>query len=201
MHPSMQQTTLVTFRRSLLVVVVFSLAAFSCTSNPRTQGVTPAEKDHVLLQQLEVTGKKLIQVIKESNAEEFVKLCDLEGLELEADGNITFKAIREQMRRKTGLYCLLFDTKCLRREEESARQKAGATPAASTWKSFSDIFASVPNLTIDAGLSYELKEGRLGGIEVKWDGDPSGLTYGNEFPVFGFIYRNGVWRLTDISTY
>ncbi|MFQ5684738.1 MAG: hypothetical protein ACE5HC_15905 [Candidatus Binatia bacterium] len=148
-----------------------------------------SERDKKLLEDLNAAGEKLVQIIKDADTEGFIRLCDSDGIGLEPDIELTIDDIRNQMRQKKGLYCLLFDTECL--QEESGND---------SYKSYRDLFRSAHNLKISASLSYEFPEGRLGGVGVKWEGDPdpSEVTSGKQFPAFMFIYRNSTWKLNEI---
>jgi hypothetical protein len=67
---------------------------------------------------------------------------------------IPIVALRQEIERKRGIYCVFFDTDCFRREDAAARARDGAAPLSAPHYSFRERLArsSSRHLEIGGGL-------------------------------------------------
>ena len=64
-------------------------------------------------------------------------------------------AIRKEMSAKTGIYCVIYDSACLRKEVNESRKKAGAPPLQRTENRVVSRSPSKPKRTIKTSMSSD----------------------------------------------
>jgi hypothetical protein len=126
----------------LIVIAVTVLPTFqnSPLRAQRKPKACPAGiQRHSLEQELNGAATEAIAAIKSGKAENLLPLLAAKGVFFGVDGPLVpLSSILEQMSTRTGIYCLIFDSSCLRKEVNESRKKAGATPADEEILSFRD---------------------------------------------------------------
>ena len=122
------------------------LLLFPCSFTPQREDQR-ARRDppkalntHTLQRDLELEAERLLTVVENGDPKEVLLLMSTKGVVLGVDEpRIPLGAIRRQFDSKDGLYCALFDTQCLRKEDAAERAKAGAPLRAEPLYSYREI--------------------------------------------------------------
>ena len=175
------------------VCVGCSKAQEASVQKPSVQSdVKKAEGAKQAPKELSETVQKFVTILQDGDAEGFLSIASKEGVAFGIDSDpISYSKIQEQILQKRGVYCLLFDTDCLRKEELREWQKAKHKG------------------NIDAIISY--REALRLASSKKINISPEGLfTWKlglNNHPAdslintttFGFALENGRWQLGSVE--
>lgn len=111
----------------------------------------PAKRD-ALQEELERASSAAIDAIKSGKPEKLMPLLATKGVFLGTDGPlVSVPAIHKQMSTGTGIYCVIYDSACLKKEVKDGRKKAGASPDTTEIMSFRDRLAK-SNVTIKTSM-------------------------------------------------
>ena len=114
----------------LSVVIAFSLLTFGSThlrAQSKHKGCPAGIQRDVLKTELDRASSAAVDAIRSGKPEKLLPLLAEKGVFLGVDGPlVSLTAIRKEMTNKTGIYCVIFDSTCLRREVNESRKKAGA---------------------------------------------------------------------------
>ena len=106
-------------------------------------------------QELERASSAAIDAIKSGKPEKLMPLLSTRGVFLGTDGPlVSVPAIHKQMSTRTGIYCVIYDSACLKKELNDSRKKAGASPDTTGIMSFRDQLER-SNVTIKTSMSSE----------------------------------------------
>jgi len=113
-------------------------------SDPRAKtgpkGCPAGIQRDALEEELDRAASSAIAAIKSGEPEKLMPLLAAKGVVLGVDGPLVrLSSIREQMSARTGIYCVIFDSSCLRKEVNESRKKAGATSGDEEIISFRDL--------------------------------------------------------------
>jgi len=111
---------------------------------------------------------------------------------------ITSREIRKQFGQKTGVYCLLFDTRCFRTEDTAEREKAAAPIRAEPLYSYRERVQKSPSRKVKIHVSSH--EGHwIGQVTVLLgsETDDASLSPKNILE-FTFVLEEREWRLAAI---
>jgi hypothetical protein len=123
----------------LVTVLSLTVGGSDLVAEGKAKGCPAGSQPDVLKQQLNGAASAAIAAIKSGKPENLIPLFAVKGVFLGVDGPLmSISSIREQMSKKTGIYCLVFDSSCLRKEVNESRQKAGAITADEEILSFRD---------------------------------------------------------------
>jgi hypothetical protein len=142
---------------------------------------------------LERVANELLAIIEKGDPKEFPSVCSVRGIVLGVDmPPIAVAVVRKHIAQKQGVYCGLFDTKCLRQEDEADRAKAGASPRPEPLYSYRDRLLRASARDVKVAVS-----GRLGNVRI--------VLTENVQPAepmeFEFVYEGGGWKLSAIPFY
>lgn len=99
-------------------------------AQPRTGRGCPANIQHEILQQeLERSASAAVEAIRSGKPEKLMPLLAARGVFLGVDGPLVpLSAIRKEISTRTGIYCVIYDSGCLRKEVNESRKRSGAPP-------------------------------------------------------------------------
>src|SRR5437879_6559939 len=100
----------------LILAMVFTTAGSGTLyQQEKEETETPARQEK-LEQDLKTTGNKLLRIIENGDPQALSALCSKKGVVFGIDQpEISLREIQKQIRGKYGVYCLIFDTTCLRK--------------------------------------------------------------------------------------
>ena len=105
----------------------------------KPNGCPAGIQSHVLEQELNGAASAAITAIKSGSPERLMPLFATKGVFLGVDGPLVrLSSIRKQLATRTGIYCVIFDSTCLREEVNKGLKKAGATASDEEILSFRD---------------------------------------------------------------
>ena len=185
----------------LVVTLPWILAA---TRSSQSKGIAASRasiEDH-LRRELEATAKRFLVIIEKGDPKEFPLLCSRKGVVFGIDQpEISLAAIRRQIDKKEGVYCLLFDTDCLRKDDAVLWGKEGPPARTEPLYSYREIFRKTLPRELNASVS------RISGV---WSGyvtlalkrQPVIQSGQVEKPLeFEFVYEKRQWKLVAIPYY
>jgi hypothetical protein len=99
---------------------------------------------------------------------------------------------------KKNLYCFLFDTRCLQKEDEQDRKKAGLGARPNTLKSYRELLLQAPSPKVEAHVTRQ-GQSWSGQLRVFVTGGQK-ATPDEAIPPLEFLFalEDGQWRLTAI---
>lgn len=152
------------------------------------------KSDVHLRKQLASVASRMLAIIEGGDAGDIVELMSPKGVVFGLDPPpIPLKDIRKQVQHKRGVYCFLFDTKCMR---EEYRETWGKRVAGRKYYSYRDRLKQSPDRKVQINL-YRLTDG--------WGGEALVFLKGKEkfdprnTLVFSFGYEDGKWKLTSVT--
>jgi len=84
------------------------------------------QREH-LKDELDRAASTALAAIKQGRPKDLLGLFSNDGVALGVDGPLVHvAAIRKEVAARTGIYCIIFDTSCLREEVNASRRKADA---------------------------------------------------------------------------
>jgi hypothetical protein len=170
----------------LFLLFLFSdLGLFALTSEE-----TCGSKDEIARKDisLRTTASGLLKVIQRHSGPEFMAFVDSNGIFVDG-GHLSQREIQNEFRQKTGLYCLLFSTKCL----TSAKfpRDVQFDPFDQP-ESYSDWIAHAGKSTLETSIFYGGEDKPcIATVFVHKD------RASHIFPEtieLGFVSRNGIWK-------
>ncbi len=118
------------FKGALLTVSLFGLSSISQSQTTRVSGCRAEIKREQLERELSQAADKAIASIKAGRPAQLLLLFSDSGVEIGIDGPVlSLNVVRQEMSRRTGIYCLIFNSQCLLREENASRKKAHKSPS------------------------------------------------------------------------
>lgn len=146
-----------------------------------------------LKQELELTGKRLLTIMEKGDPKELIALCSRSGVEFGIDWPpISLPNIRKQVEKKEGIYCVLFDTKCLRKEDEAFWGKEGPPEPIYSYR---ELFQKASSRDVKVFVLHEPT--LMGQVSVYLRGGPSDKLLENPKDFF-FVYEDGKWKLAAV---
>lgn len=162
------------------------------------EGKAPAitVSEEKLRRELERAAHKLIAIIEKGDPKELLSLCSRAGVAFGIDWpEISLEEIRKDIEKKEDIYCVLFDTECLRKWHDELRRKYGAPARTEPLYSYRELFAKASSREVKV---FVLREPTLGGqVSVYLKGGPAEEDPENP-KYFGFAYEDGKWKLTAV---
>lgn len=162
-------------------------------------GKAPPDIEERMEQQLTEEGNRMILTLRTGQPSDILSLWSSTGVTLGVDGPTVSKSrARMEFAAKKNLYCLLFDTRCLQKEDEQERKKAGLNARPNGLKSYRELLLQDPSPKVEThvtrqGQSWtgQLRIFPTGGQKASSDEAISPLE-------FLFALEGGQWRLTAI---
>lgn len=152
------------------------------------------KSDVHLRKQLASVASRMLAIIEGGDASDIVELMSPKGVVFGLDPPpIPLREIRKQIQRKQGVYCLLFDTKCMREEDKEIRGEEGVPPEHFSYR---DDLKRSPDRKVQINL-YRFTDG--------WGGEALVFLKGEEkcdprnTLVFGFGYEDEKWKITSVT--
>jgi hypothetical protein len=122
-----------------LTVLWLPFASSELLAQKKPKPCPTSLKREVLEQELSNTASQAIAAIKSGKPENLMPFFAAKGVYLGVDGPlVSLRSLHEQMSARTGVYCLLFDSLCLKKEVDESRKKAGASHSSEEILSFRD---------------------------------------------------------------
>jgi hypothetical protein len=162
-------------------------------------GKVRSDSEEKLGQQLAETGEKIILALRGEKPSDILGLWSSTGVTVGVDGPTVSKSqARTEFESKKNLYCFLFDTRCLQKEDEQDRKKAGLDARPNSLKSYRELLLQTPCPKVETHVtrhgqswSGQLRILVIGGQKATPDEAKSPLE-------FLFALEDGQWRLTAI---
>ncbi len=108
-----------------------------------------------LQQELGRASSAAIDAIKSGKPDKLMPLLATRGVFLGTDGPlVSLSAIHKEMSARTGIYCVIYDSACLKKEVNVSRKKAGITPDTTVIMSFREQLVK-SNVTIRSTISSD----------------------------------------------
>jgi hypothetical protein len=172
----------------LSVLALSNTRLFGAQANPTAKS-PPREQTP---KKLEEAVQKFVDILEKGQPEDLLGIVSKDGVVFGIDSDpIPFLQIQTQIRQKKGVYCLLFDTDCLRSEELQYWKKAKHSGNIKAVISFREAIRSASsrkiNVSPDGGVAWNLK---LEGSPA--EGNMNATT-------FGFDLELNTWKLTSIE--
>jgi hypothetical protein len=141
----------------------------------------PANIEHdTLRQELERASSAAIDAIKSGKPDKLMPLLATRGVFLGTDGPlVSLSAIHQEMSARTGIYCVIYDSACLKKEVNDSRKKAGAPPDTTVIMSFRDQLVK-SNVSIKTTMSSDASScggttsGGSPSFDLEWERTSSG---------------------------
>ena len=115
---------------SIAIVLSVTFSNSDSIAQRRTGQGCPANiQRDILEQELERSASAALEAIRSGKPERLMPLLAAKGVVLGVDGPLVrLSAIHKEMSNRTGIYCVIYDSSCLRKEVSESRKKAGAPP-------------------------------------------------------------------------
>jgi hypothetical protein len=185
---TLQRKTLAFFLICFFAVPFLDAGAVSAQTSTTAKSPSRGE----VLKKLQETVQKFMDILEKGQPEDFFGIASKDGVVFGIDSDpIPLLQIRAQIHQKKGVYCLLFDTDCLRNEEFQNWKKAKHSGNIKAIISFREAIRSASsrkiNVSPDGGVTWNLK----------LDGNPA---EGNmNATTFGFALEQNMWKLTSVE--
>lgn len=176
------------------LLLVGSMAAQQPTP-PAQQPAPPAGEPSAeeLEKEFARAAEQFLALLESGDPEKFPDLCSEDGVVFGLDPPaVPLKQIRKEIENRTGVYCVLFDTACLR--QQAAEQKSG--------KSAAGLLSVRERLRSATAREARIE---LTAVDELWAGDlqvelelPSPPPRRREVLEFSFERTGGGWRLIAI---
>ncbi len=154
-----------------------------------------AKSDEQLKEELQQTANKFLASLKEGNPKDMILYISRRGVVFGVDEPPTSAAeIADEINKKTGIFCGLFNTECMRREDAIERMKAGVPPSSDPVYSYREQLVTGSIQGIRVGVSNHPRTG-LVNVTFKREGRWFGAME------FNFLLEGGVWKLSGVPEY
>lgn len=165
----------------------------------RGAGEARLESEEGLQQQLAETGRTMILSLRSGKPYDLLRFWSSRGVAVGIDGpTISKNRARNEFRSKKYLYCLLFDTRCLQKEDEQDRKRAGMEARQNPLRSYRELLLQTPSPKIE---TYVTRQGLTWGGQLRIfinEGQKAALAEEQSPLEFLFGLQNGQWKLTAI---
>lgn len=190
--------------KKTIAILSLGLLVWSCSSQPRSvpveKTIAPSQEQRdtkEMEESLRQAGERLVEVIRQGDAQDLLKLFSRKGAEIGIDNVVSYREIRKDLGNRGFIYCQFFDTACFRMH--LGRMRTG-TPE--------DLYGPLPD-----PVSYREVLNKVSGlkISVKLERSPSGEIWGQvmlgwdsprprdlgflQFLNFPFGLENEEWKL------
>jgi hypothetical protein len=140
---------------------------------------------------VEKMANDFISLIEMGNPSRFTAYCSSHGVVFGVDPPpISVSRIQQDIDERRGIYCGLFNTECLRKEDAQDRARAGAPPSRVQLFSYRERLSKMVNRQVIVSDSSR------GTVSVAVTSPGRGLS--QEPMEFYFRLENGTWKLSDI---
>jgi hypothetical protein len=144
------------------------------------------------LGELRISAQQLVHALELGNVKALTELFDAGGVVFGIEPPpIDLTELRRQFEGRHGVYCLLFDTQCLRKE-------AGKNPNRKRLYSFRDLLTKASKRDISVNL-VEGDEGPFGEVRVLLTGGPIEQNPGGRTLDFSLTWDGHEWRLAQVE--
>jgi hypothetical protein len=142
--------------------------------------------------ELDATVQKFVVILQNGDTEGFLGIASHEGISFGIDSDpIPFRKIESQIHQKRGVYCFLFDTACLRREElqewKKAKHSGNIKGIISLREALQSASSKKINVSPEGWVSWKL------GLE----GNPAADIINGT--TLGFALEHGDWKLGEVQ--
>jgi len=150
------------------------------------KGTSRPSRDEKLKQELGATAKKLVEAIEKGDPAEFLAFCSRRGVNFGTDEpDMPLGEIRKQIQGRYGVYCLLFDTACLRKQPGWEREY-----------SYRELISMAAEREIKVSKEIVREPGGLpGDVLICLKGGPVEKVPHMNPLVFQFLRERGKWKL------
>lgn len=156
-----------------------------------------ATSESKLRADLQQTVGKLLATLERGQPQDLLPLCSRFGVVFGVDVPAVPPAtIRKEIEQKVGVYCGLFESECLRRENASARAKAGAPPISEPIYSYRDRLLKASAREVKIAISRQ-GSSWVSDVTVTLKGD----VQPHEPIAFEFMCEHGQWKLNAVPFY
>lgn len=195
------------FLACMIVAIVFSIPVIlvACNylggQNSEMQPLRdPAEQSNGQLElALKNTTERLLTILERGEPREVISLISSKGVVFGLEPPpVASTEIRKQFAAKTGVYCLLFDTECLRKEDRAEREKAGAPTRVTPLSSYRERVQKASHRKVRSQLIQQ--EGRWAGhvtVLLESPANDDNISPENSIE-FEFVFEEGEWHLAGV---
>ncbi len=184
---------------ALLVALLLAFAAAAPQAPQPAKPKAPQPANELSAEELEkefaLAAEQFLALLESGDPERFPEACSEDGVVFGlAPPAIPRKEIREEIEKRTGVYCVLFDTGCLRTEAASHRVPKAELPALQSLRErLRTATAREARIEVTAIDEFWLGDLRL---ELEF---PPGMRRRREAIEFSFERKDGAWRLIAVS--
>jgi hypothetical protein len=147
---------LICLRVGLTAILCVQFFGSDSGAQTRPNGCPAGIQRNVLDQELDGAASALISAIKSENPKNLMALLAANGVYLGVDGPLVpLTSIRKQMATRSGVYCVIFDSACLRKEVNESRKRSGATATDEEILSFHDHILKESDVAIKTTLAAD----------------------------------------------
>ncbi len=157
-------------------MLLFSLVSVSQSQTTKVSRCPAGIKREQLEKELSQAADEAIASIKAGRPDELLLLFSDSGVKMGIDGPLmSLNAIRQEMSNRTGIYCLIFNSQCLLREENASREKAHKSPSQEETLSYHDYLLK-KHSKITTNL-WDISERCGGSVRAENDSDNFDLEF------------------------
>jgi hypothetical protein len=184
-----------TFALYSVLVILFCCPGTQLFAERSRQVEVQAKSDEQLKEELQQTANVFLALLKEGNPKDLTLYISRRGVVFSVDEPPTSATeIADEIDKKTGIFCGLFNTECLRREDAIERKRAGVRPSPEPIYSYREQLVTGSIQGVRVGVSNHPRTG-LVTVTFKREGRWFGAME------FNFLLERGEWKLSDVPGY
>ena len=148
----------------------------------------PATANLPSRESLEAAARQFVGALKNGDAGSILQQFSKKGVVFGIDSDpLPWNKIKQQMKKGGDLYCLFFDTQCLRKDPSFQKQSA-----------LRDILVGGKSYRMQVAVGEEFHR-RTGFVRLFVESNPDRTQEGKEFCDLGYVFEDHAWKISEVQ--